>query len=136
LKGKGRKKGEAIMDWRVRKVITHLECNIDKQQDLKDLSILVNLSPSRLGHLFKLHTGMSLTLYRKLLKLQKAKELMEKSCLSIKEIMVSVGISDKSHFTKDFKKIFGLSPIQYRNHHRNAEVHHRGVLRVAGSANK
>ena len=115
------------MDWRVRQVISHLECNLDKRHSLECLSELVNLSPSRLSYLFKLNTGVSLAQYFKSLKMQKAKELIGASCLSIKEVMVSVGIGDKSHFTKDFKKMFGLSPTQYRLHHLNGNgrIHHK-----------
>ena len=49
--------------------------------------------------------------------MQRAKELTETTFLSVKEIMNSVGISDPSHFVRDFEKRFGLSPAKLRAIH-------------------
>ncbi len=76
----------------------------------------VNLSASRLRHLFKAETGMSVVQYVKGLRLKKAKDLIETSALSIKQIMVEVGMKDKSNFSRDFKKTYGLSPAQCRRY--------------------
>jgi AraC family transcriptional regulator, arabinose operon regulatory protein len=65
---------------------------------------LVFLSPSRLAHLFKAETGVSPMRYLKTQRMQKAKLLLETTPLSIKEVMIYVGVNDKSHFIKDFKK--------------------------------
>jgi AraC-like DNA-binding protein len=46
--------------------------------------------------------------------MQKAKELLETTCLRVKEIMNQVGIRDESHFARTFKKLYGVSPTQYR----------------------
>jgi AraC-like DNA-binding protein len=50
--------------------------------------------------------------------MQKAKELLENTFLSVKEATVSVGINDESHFVRDFKMNFGLTPSQYRQRYR------------------
>lgn len=46
--------------------------------------------------------------------MQLAKDLLETSFLNIKEIMSRVGFRDQSHFARDFRSTFGLSPIEYR----------------------
>lgn len=74
----------------------------------------VNLSISRFRHLFKDETGMSVVQFVKIVRLKKAKELIETTPLSIKQIMAEVGIKDKSNFCRDFKKTYGVSPVKYR----------------------
>jgi transcriptional regulator GlxA family with amidase domain len=52
------------------------------------------------------------------LRLRTALKLLETTTLSVKEIMHKVGVSDQSHFTRDFKKHCRLTPAQYRRHCR------------------
>jgi AraC-like DNA-binding protein len=51
----------------------------------------------------------------KLLRMERAKYLLENSFLSVKEIMRTVGINNRSHFVKDFKKLYGRTPTQVRS---------------------
>lgn len=102
------------MDHRIRKMISTLSSDGGFDFSATDTAAQVNLSVSRFRHLFKSETGMSLVQYVKTLKLKKAKELLETTPLSIKQIMAEVGIRDKSNFCRDFKKTYGLSPIKYR----------------------
>jgi two-component system, response regulator YesN len=108
-----------MMDWKTRVVINYIVDNLHRKHNLKELAQLVNLSPSRLCFKFKAETGISLARYQKSLKLQKAKELLETTCLRVKEVMVRVGIEDESHFVRDFKKEFNATPTQYRILYRN-----------------
>lgn len=102
------------MDQRVEKVIALMEANLHRNLPLGQMAQAVNLSGSRLRHLFKAETGMSLEQYRKSLRMRKAKELIETTFLSMKQIRSRVRLSDRSHFARDFKRIYGLTPTQYR----------------------
>jgi AraC-like DNA-binding protein len=46
--------------------------------------------------------------------MERAKEHLEFSFMSVKQIMVSIGVRDRSHFEREFKKAYGLTPTQYR----------------------
>jgi AraC family transcriptional regulator, carnitine catabolism transcriptional activator len=74
----------------------------------------LNLSLSRLRSIFKKHTGMPLGRYLKYLRLQRAHELLRQTQLTVKEVMVQVGLTDHSHFARDYKKEFGESPSETR----------------------
>lgn len=52
--------------------------------------------------------------YLRLLRMQEARELLETTFLSVKEIRTRVGFGDESHFMRDFKKACGMTPAQYR----------------------
>jgi AraC family transcriptional regulator len=102
------------MDQRVQQTIDLLSENVSRDFDFAALAAYVNLSPSRLRHLFKEETGLTPAQYLKRLRLERAKELLEGSFLRLKEVMPLVGIKDESHFVRDFKKAHGLPPRRYR----------------------
>jgi AraC-like DNA-binding protein len=79
----------------------------------------VNLSVWRLCHIFKSDVGMPPMRYLRLLRMERAKDLLESSFLSVKEIAYRVGLNDESHFVRDFKATYGSSPSCYRTHFRN-----------------
>lgn len=106
------------MDPRVRKAINLLSEDFSSDFDFKALAASVNLSPSRLRHLFKDETGLTPAQYLKRLRLERARELLEGSFLRLKDVMPLVGINDESHFVRDFKKVHGLSPRRYRQQSR------------------
>jgi AraC-like DNA-binding protein len=45
----------------------------------------------------------------------RAKILLETTFLSVKQIMTEVGLSDESHFVRDFKSAYGESPTKFRH---------------------
>src|SRR5918997_262350 len=102
------------MDHRVRKVIALAEESLHKGWSPAKLAALVNLSPSRLHQLFKEETGLPPARYLRQLRMSRARELLETTHLSVKQVMACVGLSDESHFVRDFKKLCGLTPARYR----------------------
>jgi AraC family transcriptional regulator of arabinose operon len=103
------------MDRRIHIIIALLESCISTSQDISGIARQVNLSPSRLRHLFKKETGKTPAQYLKYLRLQRAALLLSTTFLSVKEIANQVGISNTSHFVREFKKRYGLAPTSYRN---------------------
>jgi AraC-like DNA-binding protein len=91
-----------------------MEEDIRKSLSLDEWGQVVNLSPSHLYHLFKSETGETPCRYLKLLRMKRAKELLETTFLSVKEILAVTGINDGSHFMRDFKKQYTMTPTQYR----------------------
>ena len=85
---------------------------------LTDFAQSVNLSVWRLCHIFKSDVGMPPIKYLRLLRMERAKGLLESSFLSVKEIAYQVGLNDESHFVRDFKSTYGFSPAIYRAHFR------------------
>ena len=86
---------------------------------LAEFAQSVNLSVWRLCHIFKSDVGMPPIRYLRLLRMERAKDLLESSFLSVKEIAYQVGLNDESHFVRDFKSTYGFSPALYRSHFRN-----------------
>jgi AraC family transcriptional regulator of arabinose operon len=78
------------------------------------LATEVELSVSRLQHLFKHQTGRTLKQYRKGLVLRKAAQLLSGTFLPIKRIASECGYRSPVNFTQDFRHRFGKSPRQCR----------------------
>jgi AraC-like DNA-binding protein len=102
------------MDRRVQRVIDRIKADLARELVLDEMARSVNLSHSRLRYLFKEQTGMSPTHYLKHLRMQEAKRLAENTFLNVKQIMNKLGMRDESHFVRDFKRIHGVTPSQYR----------------------
>src|SRR4051812_33622131 len=100
------------MDPRVRSAIHLLSAAAEhgRNADLRDLAASLNLSPSRFRHLFKAQTGIAPALYLRRMRLERARQLIETTFLSVKEVRSGVGVNDDSHFARDFKREFGRSP--------------------------
>jgi AraC-like DNA-binding protein len=100
---------------KISKVVDTINNNFHKELRITDLAYSVNLSRTRLFKLFKEELGLSPKQYLRILRIRKGKELLEKSRKSIKEIAHQVGYNDGTHFMRDFKRIYKVSPSQYRD---------------------
>lgn len=103
------------MDKRVEKIIEMMRDDVRGELSLTEFAHSVNLSVWRLCHIFKSDVGMPPIKYLRLLRMERAKGLLESSFLSVKEIAFQVGLNDESHFVRDFKATYGHSPAIYRS---------------------
>jgi transcriptional regulator GlxA family with amidase domain len=107
-----------IMDPRVLKVVDFIEANPHLQLQLEQLAKAMNMSSSRLRHIFTAQVGVSPKQYLRTIRLELAKHLVENTYLNVKEVMTKVGFNDESHFVRDFEKAFGLTPSRHRQRYR------------------
>lgn len=115
------------MDKRVETVIQMMQADVRGELSLGEFAQSVNLSVWRLCHIFKSDVGMPPMRYLRLMRMERAKDLLESSFLSVKEIAYRVGMNDESHFVRDFKSTYGSSPACYRTQFRtNRGTSHGG----------
>lgn len=79
-----------------------------------ELAARVNLSPSRFRDLFSAQTGVGPAQYLQGLRLRRARLLIERTFLTVKEVMALVGYNDPSHFSRDFRRYHGVAPSSLR----------------------
>ncbi|WOK07955.1 helix-turn-helix transcriptional regulator [Imperialibacter roseus] len=82
---------------------------------LEDLARLASMSVSTFQRSFQASFQQSPANYIRTKRLERAKELLGVSDLSVGEIAFQTGFSDVSHFSRTFKASFRLSPSDYRN---------------------
>lgn len=87
---------------------------------LAELSARFFLNPYYLSQLFKQKTGDTYLNYLAQIRINKSKELLEKTDLKVYEICERVGYTDTQYFSKLFEKMTGAKPSEYRkNLHRS-----------------
>lgn len=91
-----------------------LEDDITIQQIAKDM----NVSYSNFRKLFKEFTGVSPSLYQQDLRLQRAKELLASTDLSIKQIAYQLRFESPDYFSSKFKIKTGMKPSEFRDQTR------------------
>lgn len=88
--------------------------NYNKMLNLDEVSYYVNISPYYFSKIFKEETGENFIEYLTNIRIEKAKELLNHSDYSMKEIGVMVGYADPNYFSRTFKKKVGVTPTEYR----------------------
>ncbi len=106
--------GSHELDFRVRSTLKYARDNLSADLSLSQLARINGISSWHCCRLFAAGLGQSPARCIKLLRLAAAADLLVDSTLSVKEIGAAVGINNQSHFVRDFREVFGLSPRQYR----------------------
>ena len=81
---------------------------------LEDLGAYLGFNPSYFSTLFKKETGTSFVEYLVKVRMEKTKELLRETDLTIQDICFMVGYNDVRYFRKLFTRTTGLSPKEYR----------------------
>lgn len=113
-RGAGAKSYPSNSKGKIERVKDFLEKNYDKKVSLQDVADLVYLSPKYLSRLFKEITGMGFNKYRLDRKMEKAKEILMESGLTVNEISYRLGYQNMESFIRMFKKLAGMTPTEYR----------------------
>ncbi|MEO8416527.1 MAG: AraC family transcriptional regulator [Ginsengibacter sp.] len=92
----------------------------NEQFDANALSSAMAMSRAQLLRRLKSATGNSPGYYIKTLRLEKAKELLENSALSISEVAFQTGFNSPSNFTKVFSEKYGMKPSHFLRSKRDA----------------
>ncbi len=86
----------------------------NKDISLDEVSREVDISPYYFSKLFKEETGSNFIEYLTSIRINKAKQLISGSDMSMKEICTEVGYSDPNYFSRIFKKNVGVTPTEYK----------------------
>lgn len=99
----------------IHKATNYIKENFRRDITLEDVSKEVNISPHYFCKLFKEEMGENFIDYLTNIRINKAKEIMKDSLLSIKEICYEIGYGDPNYFSRLFKKNAGMTPTEYRD---------------------
>ena len=98
----------------LRRVVEFMHANMDKQIDLKDLADCAGLSLSHFSFQFRASTNKSPHQYMLRLRIERSKELLADSRLSVLDVGLEVGFRNQQHFAAVFKNSVGVPPSVYR----------------------
>ena len=92
----------------------YIDWNLDKRLSLEEVAAQVYISKAYLSELFTSHTGTSFSAYVTERRMQRAKQLLMNTKMSIQDIGQACGFYSSAYFSTVFTKRFGLSPRRYR----------------------
>lgn len=98
----------------VESVKAHMMEKLHGQLNLDELAAETHLSKYHFAKCFKAQTGQSPIHSFIELKIQHACYLLDSSRLSVKQVALKLGYEDAYYFSRLFKKVMGVSPLQYR----------------------
>jgi AraC-like DNA-binding protein len=76
------------------------------------------ITPTYLRRIFKRHTGITVSEYVELLRIQQASHLLKESDENLGQIVYKIGYVNVSSFIRKFRQQTGMTPGEYRNRHR------------------
>ncbi len=102
----------------------YIEQNIHEKITINDLAEITALGRRTFERRFKEATNNSVLEYIQRIKIETAKRQFENSRKNINEVMYDVGYTDTKAFRDLFKKLTGLTPVEYRNKYNKMAVQH------------
>ncbi|WP_394846457.1 AraC family transcriptional regulator [Pendulispora brunnea] len=103
---------------KVQLAMQFLRANVERPLSVEDVARHVAMSSSHFAHRFRAVARVSPMRYLKQLRLEHARTLMVGEGLRVSEAAVRVGYESTSHFTRDFRRLFGASPGEYARRFR------------------
>lgn len=103
----------------LKRVSDHLLDHLADDVSLAELAALVGLSAHHLCRAFKASTGLPPHRWRLARRIERARELLEHSEISITDVAAAVGYEDPSQLAAVFRKTLGMSPTRYRRERRS-----------------
>lgn len=103
------------------RVTSHIRTHAHQPLTLPGLAEVGAVSLSRLSHGFREHTGKSITEYIREYRLRIAARALRQTARPIKDIALNFGFYDHAHFSREFAKMHGVPPIEYRRRTRPVE---------------
>ena len=102
------------MDPRIAVIIAHIDDTLEAAPTVPELAAAAGLSTSRFAHLFQRETGLAPGRYLQRVRMERARVLLERTFLTVGEVMARVGFRDPSHFSRDFRRFHGVPPSAVR----------------------
>ena len=97
------------LDGRVQRVIQLMKEDLARGYSMNELAEHVNLSPTRLVHLFKEEVGVPIRRFRQWHRMRVVAALIAED-RTLTDAALGVGFADSSHFSRAFRKMFGITP--------------------------
>lgn len=103
-----------VKDPRVRLVMEQMHVDLGAGTSIAELAREANVSPSRLTHLFQRELSITPKEYMRRIRMRVVRHMLSTTRLKQKEILAIVGITDRSHFSREFKTFFRHTPTNLR----------------------
>lgn len=111
-----------LAPWQLRRAKEMLVSRLDEPISLAELARACKLSPGHFARAFRQTAGQPPHRWLMERRIEKAKQLLVDTTLSLAQIAQNCGFADQSHFTRVFAQLVQSSPGQWRRHWRGGPV--------------
>jgi two-component system response regulator YesN len=95
-------------------VLNTIKAHFDQPLKVSELARQIGFTENYLSVLFKKETGETIMDYLTRIRMARARQLLKEQTYKIYEISEMVGYGDSNYFSKQFKKMEGVYPLEYR----------------------
>ncbi|MBW4599951.1 MAG: AraC family transcriptional regulator [Calothrix sp. FI2-JRJ7] len=106
---------DGLPKYKLHQVIEYIRTHLENNLTLQELAGVVCISPTYFASLFKHSMGVTPHQYVMQCRIDKAKQLLRQTHLTLVEVALQVGFQNQSHFTRVFKQYTQLTPKVYRD---------------------
>ena len=99
----------------------YIENHFKENLTLDDLAALAHISKYYLVHAFNREYGTSPINYLLSCRIQESLYLLSKTQMSLSQISGTLGFSSPSYFSQSFRRMQGISPLEYRKQAKDRE---------------
>ena len=104
---------------RINAVLAYVFENFTENISLKEIAEIASMSPTAFCRYFKSHTNKTFSSFLIETRLRHSSKLILSENLNISDIAFKSGFNNASYFTKQFKKVLGISPFEYKRKFRD-----------------
>lgn len=102
------------LDNRVRRAMHIMETRYAEKLSLNEMAREAGLSLSRLSHLFRAETGVTVQAYLEAIRMRRAADLLRRTGFPVKQVAAALGYESPFYFSRRFALATGQSPLAYR----------------------
>ena len=105
---------ERLVPRRIRRVTDYIRANLNADLTIGELAAQAGLSNFHFARVFRRETGETPHQYVTRLRLEEAARLLRSTDQTVQQISIAVGYENASHFSVQFKRDYGVTPLAYR----------------------
>jgi AraC family transcriptional regulator len=103
-----------LASWQRQRVIDYIDAHLDAKLRIAEVAAAIRLSKSHFSRVFRRTLGTSPMAYVAARRIEEAKRMMVVSDESLAEVALNCGFADQSHLNRQFRRVVGLTPGQWR----------------------
>lgn len=109
---------DGLPPYKLRLVLEFIDENLANDLSVEEIAQAVAISPFHFSRAFKQSTGHPPHRFVLRRRVERAKDLLRSSDLSLVEVALAMGFASQAHFSTVFRRCSGLSPKKYRDTYR------------------